>query len=72
MPTVSIAAVLGFAFVVVWATCGLGWALLALLLAGLFALAAAFARGELDLEDLRERAEAARSGFAAPTRRRVG
>lgn len=67
MPTVPGAAVLGFAFVAAWAAFGLGWAALCLLGAAVFALGAALVRGELDLEDLRERADAARSGFSAPT-----
>ena len=66
MPTVPVAAVLGFAFIAAWAAFGLGWAVLCLLGAALFALVAALVRGELDLEELRERADAARSGFSAP------
>lgn len=66
----SIAAILGFAFGAAWATWGLGWALLCLLLAVLFAATAAIARGELDLEELRERADAARTGFSSPAGRR--
>jgi hypothetical protein len=67
-PSPRSAAVAGFAFAAAWAAWGLGWAALCLLCAALFALAAALARGELDLEDLRERADGARAGFAAPRR----
>lgn len=61
------AAALGFAFGAAWAAWGFGWAALCLLCAVLFAATAALARGELDLEDLRERADVARSGFSSTT-----
>ena len=63
----STAALLGFAFGAAWAAWGFGWAALCVLCAAVFAGAALVLRGELDLEDLRERADAARTGFSAPT-----
>jgi hypothetical protein len=69
IPSPSMAAVLGFAFAAAWAQWGLGWALLCLVCAALFGLVAwLLGSGWPVLEDLRERAEAARSGFAAPPR----
>lgn len=70
MKSLSFTAALGFAFGAAWATWGFGWAVLCLLCAGLFAAVAAVSRGELDIEELRERADAARVGFSTPTGRR--
>jgi hypothetical protein len=69
MRYVSIAA-FGFAFGAAWAAFGLGRAALCLLCAALFVAAAALARGELDLEDLRERVDAARAPTGARGARR--
>jgi hypothetical protein len=63
------AATLGVAAVVVWATLGFGWALLALLAAALFATIALILTGTLSPTELRDRLDGARSGFAAPRRR---
>lgn len=49
------AALLGFLFVAAWVALGFGDALLCLIGAGFFWLAAALYRGELDVEDLRRR-----------------
>ncbi|MBJ7471375.1 MAG: hypothetical protein JHD16_08725 [Solirubrobacteraceae bacterium] len=57
-------ALLGFAFVVVTFAENLGVAILALLGALVFHLAAGLLRGELSVDELRDRAEGARSGFA--------
>jgi hypothetical protein len=50
------AALLGFLFVAAWASLGFGDALLCLIGAGVFYLATAFYRGELDLAALQQRA----------------
>lgn len=55
------AALLGFLFVAVWAALGFGDAILCLIGAGVFMLASAFYRGELDLAALQERASGYRS-----------
>jgi hypothetical protein len=55
------AALLGFLFVAVWAALGFGDAILCLIGAGVFLLANAFYRGELDLASLQERASGYRS-----------
>jgi hypothetical protein len=55
------AALLGFLFVAVWAAQGFGDAILCLIGAGVFLLANAFYRGELDLASLQERASGYRS-----------
>jgi hypothetical protein len=69
MRYVSIAA-FGFAFGAAWAAWGLGWAALCLLCAALFVAVAAVVRGELDLEDLRDRLDAARAPTGARGARR--
>lgn len=51
-----LAALLGFLFVAAWASFGFGDALLCLIGAGVFYLATAFYRGELDLSPLQQRA----------------
>lgn len=56
-------ALLGFAFVAVAFAENLGVAILCLVGAAVFHLAAALIRGDLSLEELQDRAEAARSGF---------
>ena len=66
----STAALFGFGFAVTWASWGLGWAALCLLCAALFGIAAAVIGGELDLEDLRERVDAARAPRDARAGRR--
>ena len=66
----STAALFGFGFGVTWAAWGLGWAALSLLCAALFGVAAAVIGGELDLEDLRERVDAARAPRDARAGRR--
>lgn len=50
------AALLGFLFVAAWASLGFGDALLCLIGAGVFYLATAFYRGELDLAAMQQRA----------------
>jgi len=55
------AALLGFLFVAAWAALGFGDAILCLIGAGVFMLANAFYRGELDLASLQERAAGYRS-----------
>jgi hypothetical protein len=50
------AALLGFLFVAAWASLGFGDALLCLIGAGVFYLAVAFYRGELDLAAIQRRA----------------
>jgi hypothetical protein len=52
----QLAALLGFLFVAAWAALGFGDALLCLIGAAAFYLAAAFYRGELDLAALQDRA----------------
>lgn len=67
-------AILGFAFVAVALTESLGAAVLCLIGAAVFHLGAALYRGDLSIEELQERADAARSGFAQAsdaTRRRA-
>lgn len=59
---------LGFAFVAAWIGFGLGDALLCLAGAAAFRITAGLLTGETDLEDLRERLDAAR----APRGSRVG
>jgi hypothetical protein len=61
MTSQQFAALLGFLFVAVWAALGFGDAILCLIGAGLFVLASAFYRGELDLASLQERASGYRS-----------
>jgi hypothetical protein len=56
MKTQHLAALLGFLFVAAWASLGFGDALLCLIGAGVFYLATAFYRGELDLAALQQRA----------------
>lgn len=60
------AALLGFAFVAAWAGLGFGEAVLCLVGAGVFYAVARFMAGELEVEDVRERVEGARSGFRRP------
>ncbi len=55
------AALLGFLFVAAWAALGLGDAVLCLVGAAVFYLAAAILRGELDLGELQQRATGPRS-----------
>jgi hypothetical protein len=65
----QLAALLGFLFVAAWAALGFGDALLCLVGAAAFYLAAAFYHGELDLAALQDRAT---SGAGRPgTRPRV-
>ncbi|MDO9356449.1 MAG: hypothetical protein Q7T55_22315 [Solirubrobacteraceae bacterium] len=61
-------AILGFAFVAVTFAENLGLAILCLVGAAIFHLVAALYRGDVSLEDLQDRAEAARSGFNSPDR----
>jgi hypothetical protein len=61
MTTQHLAALLGFLFVAAWAALGFGDAILCLIGAGGFYLAAAFYRGELDLTSLQQRASQPRS-----------
>jgi hypothetical protein len=51
-----LAALFGFLFVAAWASLGFGDALLCLIGAGVFYLATAFYRGELDLAAVQQRA----------------
>lgn len=67
-PNHTLSVLLGFAFVAVWAGMGLGEALLCLLGAAVFRLAAGLLAGDIDVEDLRERLDAAR----APRGQRLG
>jgi hypothetical protein len=53
-------ALLGFLFVAAWAGFGFGDAILCLIGAAVFYAAAAFYRGELDLESLQQRATGSR------------
>lgn len=62
--TSSLPALLGFAFVATAFALDLGTAVLCLVGALLFHVVARLWRGDLRLEELRDRAEAARSGFA--------
>ena len=55
MITKQFATALGFAFVAAWAAFGFGDAILCLIGAAVFAAAAAFWQGELDLAELQER-----------------
>jgi hypothetical protein len=55
------AALLGFLFAAAWVAFGLGNAVLCLIGAGVFMLASAFYRGELDLASIQERASVYRS-----------
>jgi hypothetical protein len=64
-------AILGFAFVAVAFAENLGVAILCLVGAAVFQLVAALYRGDVSLEDLQDRAEAARSGFNGPERTSV-
>lgn len=57
-------AILGFAFVAVAFAENLGVAILCLLGAAVFHVVAGLVRGDLSLDELQDRAEAARSGFA--------
>jgi len=61
MTSPQFAALLGFLFVAAWVAFGFGNAVLCLLGAGLFMLASAFYRGELDLAAIQERASGYRS-----------
>ena len=61
MTSPQFAALLGFLFVATWVAFGFGNAVLCLLGAGLFMLASAFYRGELDLAAIQERASGYRS-----------
>lgn len=54
MTHTQLAALLGFLFVAAWAALGFGDALLCLIGAAVFAAAAAFYRGELDLSSLQQ------------------
>lgn len=54
-------ALLGFLFVAAWAALGFGDAVLCLIGAGVFYLGMAVYRGELDLEELSQRASQSRS-----------
>ncbi|HEV2062103.1 MAG TPA: hypothetical protein VGR12_04555 [Solirubrobacteraceae bacterium] len=63
MRTEQFAALLGFAFVAVWAGVGFGPALLALIVAGAAYAVSRFAAGELDVGEVRDRVEGARAGF---------
>jgi hypothetical protein len=67
--TPRFAALLGLAAVVIWATEGFGWALLALLTAALFGLTTALLTGSMSASELRERLDGARAGFADGARR---
>jgi hypothetical protein len=60
------AALLGFAFVAAWVGFGFGEAILCLVGAAAFYGVARFMAGELELEDVRDRVEGARSGFRRP------
>jgi hypothetical protein len=60
------AALLGFAFAAAWVGLGFGEAILCLVGAAVFYLVARFTAGELELEDMRERVEGARTGFRRP------
>lgn len=62
-PSRILPALLGFLFVAVAFAQSLGVALLCLVGAAIFHVVAALIRGDLSLEDLQDRAEAARSGF---------
>lgn len=59
-------ALLGFAFAAAWAGFGFGEALLCLVAAGAFYAVARFMSGDLDVGNVRERLEGARSGFHRP------
>ena len=60
------AALLGFAFAAAWVGLGFGEAILCLVGAGLFYAVARFTAGELEVGNVRERVEGARSGFRRP------
>ncbi len=55
MKSTQLAALIGFLFVAAWAALGIGDALLCLIGAIVFYLAAAFYQGELDLSELQRR-----------------
>ena len=61
MTSQQFAALLGFLFVAAWAALGFGDAILCLIGAGVFLLASAFYRGELDLASLQDRVSGYRS-----------
>lgn len=65
MTSQQFTALLGFAFVAAWVGFGFGDAILCLIGAGVFVLARAFYRGELDLAAIQERASA---GYRATRR----
>jgi len=58
-------ALLGFAFVVVWAAIGLGTAILCLLGAGVFAALGAVVSGQIDLAAVQERVRQGREEVAS-------
>ena len=60
------AALLGFAFAAAWVGFGFGEAVLCLVGAAAFYAVARFMAGELEMGDVRERVEGARSGFRRP------
>jgi hypothetical protein len=60
------AALLGFAFAAAWVGFGFGEAVLCLVGAVVFYGVARFMDGELELENMRERMEGARTGFRRP------
>jgi hypothetical protein len=62
------AALLGFAFAAAWISFNFGYALLCLLGAGAFSLAASFLEGELDLGELQDRFAPRRSASPPPPR----
>lgn len=59
-------ALLGFAFTAAWVGFGFGEAILCLLVAGLVYALIRLMAGELELGEMRERVEGARSGFHRP------
>jgi hypothetical protein len=60
----QLAGLIGFLFVAAWIAFGFGDAILCLVGAAGFYLAAAFFRGELDLAELQQRVSARRAGSA--------
>ena len=68
MTTTHFAAILGFAFVAVWIAFGFGSAVLCLVGAAAFYVAALFLRGDLDLAEVQSRF-GARGAGGRPARR---
>ncbi len=66
MTDTQFAAVLGFAFVAAWIAFGFGSAILCLVGAIAFYVAALFLRGDLDLAELQSRLGGGRAGVGRP------